>query len=280
MFRYTFLRGVVLLFFLLFSAIVFADTHTTILTTAVLESFEEDPNKGWGEATTRWIARGSKFISREYDENSGEVVGTYPKTASAEAYPTALFGIKSEKNEFGQPRKAFGIMGKFDRKGYNYLEIIPARLADENTKEEDIIYEDINTGAKWVHAPVKIPGRVQNFDLWVWGSNYDYYLDAHFQDYRGMVHSFRMGDLKYAGWRLLRTAIPGSIPQAEPYIPRFKPLVLTKFVLWTRPHERVDGFYIYLDELKVLTDVYEGRFDGDDLADIETTQDIWASGSR
>jgi hypothetical protein len=280
MFRYTLLWSVFLLLFCLSSTLIFSDQPTTILTTVVIETFEEDPNRGWGEATTRWFARGSKFTTREYAENTDEVIGIYPKTASVEAYPTALFGIKSDKNEFGEPRKVLGIMGKFDRKGYNYVEIIPGKPADANTKEEDIIYEDINTGTKWVHSPITIPGRVNHFDIWVWGSNYDYYLDAHFQDYRGMVHSFRMGDLKYAGWRLLRVVVPGSIPQSEPYIPRFKPLLFTKFVIWSRPHERVSGFYVYFDEMKVLTDIYEGRFDGDDLADLETTKEIWGSESQ
>jgi hypothetical protein len=268
-----------MLLLLLLAATGFAQNHTTILTTAVLETFEENPTREWGEATTRWFARGSKFTAKEYNQ-AGEIVGIYPKVASAEAYPTALFGIKSDQNEFGEPRKVLGIQGSFDRKGYNYVEIIPGKPADASTDEEEIVYEDINTGTKWVHDPIKIPGRVYHFDIWVWGSNYDYYLDAHFQDYRGMVHSFRMGDLRYAGWRLLRVVIPGSIPQSEPYIPKFKPLTFTKFVLWTRAHERVSEFYIYIDEMKVLTDVYEGRFDGDDLADLERTADIWGAGSQ
>ena len=112
------------------------------------------------------------------------------------------------------------------------------------------------------------------------GSNYDYYLDAHFRDYRGMVHTFRMGDLKYAGWRNLVIQIPKHVPQGEPYIPKLKPLEFTKFVLWTRPRERVDDFYVYLDHIKVITDIFVERFDGDDLADVDQTRKIWAAESE
>ena len=275
--RYVLLLGLLILLF--FPVLTFAEDHTTILTTEVLDTFEENPTKDLGDATTRWFARGSKFTTKEYNQ-AGELTAMFPKTTSVEAFPTGLFGIKSDKNEFDQPRKVLGVKGSFDRKGYNYIEIIPGRPADAGTEEEDIVYDDINTGTKWVHAPINLPGRVQHLDVWVWGSNYDFYLDAHFQDYRGMVYSFRMGSLRYAGWRLLRVDIPGSIPQAEPYIPKFKPLLFTKLVLWTQAHERVSGFYIYFDEIRVLTDIYEGRFDGDDLADLERTENIWGSVSQ
>ncbi len=275
--RYVLLLGLLILLF--FPVLTFAEDHTTILTTAVLDTFEENPTKDLGDATTRWFARGSKFTTKEYNQ-AGELTAMFPKITSVEAFPTGLFGIKSDKNEFDQPRKVLGVKGSFDRKGYNYIEIIPGRPADAGTEEEDIVYEDINTGTKWVHAPINLPGRVNHLDIWVWGSNYDFYLDAHFQDYRGMVYSFRMGSLRYAGWRLLRVDIPGSIPQAEPYIPKFKPLLFTKLVLWTQAHERVSGFYIYFDEIRVLTDIYEGRFDGDDLADLERTENIWGSVSQ
>ena len=38
-------------------------------------------------------------------------------------------------------------------------------------------------------------------------------------------------------------------------------------MIWTHPTEKVDDFYVFLDEIKVLTDLFETRFDGDDLAD-------------
>ena len=264
--------GFALVLLLVFCLSAPADERAAILNSEVLENFDDNP-------TTRWMARGSKFTTVEYDENRNPI-GIFPKVAETASYPTSLFGFKNDKNDEGQDRKVLGIYGKFDRRGYNYVEIIPAKAADSSTAESDIVYEDINTGTKWAHAPLDIPGKVQYFDMWVWGSNYNYYLDAHFEDYRGLTYSFRLGNLNYAGWKNLRVIIPGYIPQSEPYIPKFKPLRFTKFVMWTRPEEPVSGFYLYIDHIKVLTDVYTDRFDGDDLANLDLTKQIWDSGSR
>jgi hypothetical protein len=39
-------------------------------------------------------------------------------------------------------------------------------------------------------------------------------------------------------------------------------LLLTKIVVRTEPTERVDGFFTYFDQLKVLSDVHQSPFDG------------------
>jgi hypothetical protein len=38
----------------------------------------------------------------------------------------------------------------------------------------------------------------------------------------------------------------------------------------------VNNFYFYLDHLKVLTDTFKTRFDGDELADDDREQELWA----
>ena len=48
-------------------------------------------------------------------------------------------------------------------------------------------------------------------------------------------------------------------------------------VLWTKPQENVSGFNIYLDQVKILTDTFVTRFDGDDLANPDKVQEIWSS---
>jgi len=42
--------------------------------------------------------------------------------------------------------------------------------------------------------------------------------------------------------------------------------------------EKVDDYYLYLDQLKVVSDIYETRYDGDNLAELETLQDVWGTG--
>ena len=259
-----------LVLLLLLSLSAFSEELATNLDARVLDSFDDDP-------TSRWIARGRKFTRMAYD-SSGKVIDVYPKVAEVPGFPAALhsIGFRDEEGVL----KILGVKGGFDRKGYNYIEIIPARAADGGTSEESIIFEDISTGVRYVHAPIELPGRVQYFDVWVWGSNHNYEIYAHFEDYRGVDHEFKMGDLNYPGWKNLRVTVPGTVPMSTRYLPKFKPLVFTKFVIWTAPNEKVDEFYVYFDHMKVLTDLFETRFDGDDLVSPGLLEQVWGSDAR
>jgi hypothetical protein len=230
-------------FFLFTSALIMADETTMNLSSVVLDGFDQ-PDK------SLWIVKGSNFATQGF-----------PQTSFMKAYPAALFG----KNKDNKELASLGVHGKFDRKAYNFIELIPAKKADDGTLTPN---------------PIGIPGRVKSLDLWVWGSNYDYYMDVHIRDYLGVDHVLRMGDLLYEGWKDLNVNIPSSLPQSRRYIPRFQGLVITEFVIWTRPTEKVDDFYIFIDQLKVLTDMFEARFDGDELADSDTLNQIWSAGAQ
>jgi len=114
-------------------------------------------------------------------------------------------------------------------------------------------------------------------DMWVWGSNLNYYIEAYFRDYEGVVHTLYMGDIAYTGWRNLRVRIPPNIRQSRRILPRFAGLSFVKFRIWTGPMERVDNFYVYFNQFKILTDTFETYFDGDDLADPSKVQEFWAN---
>jgi hypothetical protein len=55
---------------------------------------------------------------------------------------------------------------------------------------------------------------------------------------------------------------------------------MTKLVLWTAPDEKVDDFYFFVDEISVITDLFETRFDGEQLADPVTLNNLWKQGNR
>lgn len=224
--------------FLVCAAAVSGDEKTVNLESVVIQSFD-NPD------TDTWMAVGSKFST------SG-----FPKVAYAKAWPLALYGNNAE----GKDYRALGVYGKFDRKEYNWIDIVPVK------KDKD---------GNNAPALLPLPGRVKMLDLWVWGSSYNYYLEAYIQDYQGVVHIIPMGDLNYEGWRNLRINIPDNIPQSQRYLPKREALSLVKFRLWTRPTEKVDGFQIYFDQLKVLTDTFETLYDGNNLADPKNVEDIW-----
>ena len=250
-------RGVLLAFFLVTSFVLiapaaFADRPTENLQSRIIERFDSPTETGRYEyrQNHRWIVRGSKFVTEGF-----------PVFSWVETWPQALYRTAPE----GVELRSLGIQAAFDRMGYNFLEIIP--VEDEN-----------DDNGNPVPKGIPIPGRVKNIDLWVWGSNYNYYLDLHLMDHRGIVHVLRMGDLNFPGWRNLRVNVPSSIPQDVVYLPQRKGLELVKLVMWTRPTERVNGFFIYFDEIKVFTDVFEEPFDGDALTNPALLENLWSSG--
>jgi hypothetical protein len=231
--------------------------------TKILESFNGDE-----DAPYVWKTEASRFISVIRDENGDTVEGDnglaakYPVTSYVDAYPIQVFGYESLRNpDSDQKIRSLGLRGQFDRKGYNWIDLYPVLAKDEDEKPFEI----------------PIPGRVSNIDVWVWGANLKYYIEIYLRDYRGIVYALRLGDISYPGWRNLRVNIPSSIAQARRTLPAYAGLKFVKFRIWTQPVERVDNFYIYFKQMKILTDMFEALFDGNDLADPVHVDKLWSS---
>ena len=218
---------------------VFADESTENLVSIVVESFDPE------DRTSDWLVFGSKFITEDY-----------PKQVYAKAWPEALWGYNTEDNDY----QVLGINARFDRQGYNNLEIVP--VVDASAEE-------------WEHNPIPLRGRVKRFDCWVWGSMYDYDIEVHLMDYNGINWVLPLGNLKYSGWKNLVADIPYYIPQATQYIPYYKQMTFEKLVIWTAPQESVKEYYVYIDQLKILTDVFESKFDGDTLTWPDKIDEMW-----
>lgn len=226
---------------LLLPGIAKADEITQNLESVVIESFDPGPQRH------DWYVQGSQYVA-----------AGYPKWTYAKAWPEALFG----RNPTNQNLEVLGVNAAFDRQGYNHLDIFPV------TK---------NSKGQLVSDPIPIPGRVQTLDVWVWGSDHAFTMDVEVEDYNGMMYMLRLGSLDFAGWRDLAVNIPNYIPQSVRTIPKLRGLKLVKFVIWTDPTANVSNFYVYLDQVKVLTDTFQQRIDGAGLADPSTVQQIWSA---
>lgn len=163
-------------------------------------------------------------------------------------------------------KQCLGLKTGFKTKGYNFVEILPPVYKTE-------IYPSLKN---LFNAPIPnpnnqrfipMPGKVQSVDVWVAGRNFRYTVEVHLKDYNGFTYALEMGKINYAGWRNLSKNMPGYIPQEEKYLPKEKPLRFVKFVVRSDPDERANKVYIYFDHMKVITDVYIERFDGDDIKD-------------
>ena len=236
------------------------DGQTVDLTSIVLESFNGDTTHEWNDGRRprtyefSWALRASKFATRSTDEEGSEVV--FPQATYVKAWPIAVFGFNRDD------LRSFGIRGRFDRQGYNWIDVYPV----EGGGEEGTPFE------------IPLPGRVRYFDLWVWSGNIDCYIEAMIRDYQGIVHTIHFGDIAHYGWRNMRAYIPNSIRQEKRILPSHAGLRFVKFRIWTRPTEKVDDFYIYFKQLKVLTDTFETMFDGDQLADPDIIPGLWSGG--
>jgi hypothetical protein len=256
---------------------VWADDVAQDLQSIVIESFDDPAQRvvsysGLTEKQDRiWVAEGSKFATdnttemrkKQKQDNPDANDGIkYPRYNYFDTWPDALFGSNSDK----LPLKSFGINCKFDRKGFNWIEIYPAK-------------KDKDKNGNFVSQPIGLPGIVKKLDFWVWGSNYKYYLELHFRDARGIPFVVDCGDVNFQGWRNISVDIPGSIPQLRTHLPRYQGIELTKIVLRTDPNEDVSGFYIYFDQFKILTDTHQNPFDGRDLIKPEFIDKNWNGGA-
>lgn len=235
----------ILLTSLILPFVLSADEQTINYVSPVIESF--DP----GDVTTEWIVQGSKFVDRDRD---------YPKIALVDGWPEALHGRNWEEKDL----QVMAITTAFTRQGYNYIEIIPVKEGEDG---------------EVVHNPLKLTGRVKTIDMWILGTQYDYYLEVHVRDTTGVVHVLRMGNLNYKGWKNLKADIPTSVPQYTNFRGDLdQDLELVKFMIWTTPQEDYGEYYVFIDQIKILTDDFVTRFDGDDLLRQEVINDInWSS---
>ncbi len=241
--------------FMLAVNIVFADDETVNLESIIVQSFDEPEEQPW-------FLIGSKFATKDF-----------PKMAYAKTWPVALFGTDPGDKDL----KSLGMAFLFDRKEYNWVDIIPGSKSGSG---DDVSYEP---------KELPLPGRVRMLDLWIWSGNYDYYLEAYIRDFMGIVHVLPMGNLNHIGWKNFRVNIPSNIPQSKKYLPKKENLSLVKFRIWTRPTEVVAApakadagimeraVYFYFDQLKVLTDTFESLFDGDSLTNPKVIEEIWGS---
>jgi len=250
---------VVLAFITVMSA--YGDEHTVDLESVVIEDFGGSTTHEWNDGRHprkfefSWMLAASKFATKSKDDSGKDV--SYPIMQYVETWPIALNGY----NRDGKDIKSLGIHGRFDRRGYNWVDLYPVG-SDNNPFE------------------IPMPGRIRYIDMWAWGANLDYTVEAYVRDYQGVVHIIKMGNLAYTGWKNLRAHIPNHINQSKRVLPNLAQLRFIKFRVWTLPSEKVDDFYIYLKHFKVLTDIFVSPFDGDELADPDLLPQLWANGDN
>jgi hypothetical protein len=237
-----------------------SDENTSNLQSVVLEDFELDEN---GKPKRYWIAVPDRF-GKEGGVDSGK---SLQQLGWINSWPEAYFGKEGVFDAGDGPKEyktSLAAKVAFVRPGYNYVDLFPV-------SEQD---------GQYIRTPIPFMGRVIQVDLWIWGANYKYEMEMVVKDYRNVEHRLPIGSIAHVGWKNFTVTIPTYIPQAAPYIPKLKQLRLIKLVIYTTPKEKVTGAYVYIDHIKYLSDIFETKYDGYNLGDMEAADKLWESAPK
>lgn len=163
--------------------------------------------------------------------------------------PLAKEPLEDTDNQEMEDTKVFGVKTEFFRRGVNSFYITAAR-------------------------PIPIEGVTKTVSVWVCGRNMGHQMWLLVQDYNGNNFEIWMGSLEFSGWKKLTTAIPPSpdgehgIIQQSVYHGDKPGLRIVGFRVDCNPMEAKGSFYMYLDDIRAVTDLYDiQNRDEDDMMD-------------
>lgn len=217
----------------------FSQPSSRSIETFVMESFDSVGNQNYmynGQTYNwEWGVNTSRFVAEGY-----------PKQGYYEGIPNSLKALR--KGDTSTPQ-VLGVKTAFNRKGDNWFEVYPVLDG----------------------KPFEIPfiGNVTNFDFWVWGANYKYYLEVMVRDATGRVHVLQAGSLTFNGWKNIIINIPGWIQQHSHLRSGPENLTFVGFRVRTDAEEYVDDFVIFFDHMKYTTNSLSFIYDGYELKDAD-----------
>ena len=218
---------------------VFAQPNSRSIETFVLDDFDSAGSQNYmynGKTYNwDWEVGSSRFIA-----------DGYPKTGYFEGIPNSLKQLhKGEDKEF----KVFGVKTAFKRKGDNWFEVYPTVDG----------------------KPFEIPfvGTVSQMDFWIWGANYNYYLEIMVRDAYGRVNVLQAGTLAFNGWRNIVVNIPGWISQHSHLRSGPENMTFVGFRIRSDAAEYVDNYVIFFDQIKYTSNSLSYIYDGYELREVD-----------
>ncbi|MDR0290101.1 MAG: flagellar filament outer layer protein FlaA [Treponema sp.] len=122
--------------------------------------------------------------------------------------------------------------------------------------------------------PIPIEGITKTVSVWVVGRNFNHEMSLLIQDFFGRNYEIYMGRLNFQGWKKLTVAIPpqtgsvNGVTQRSYHFNNQMGIRIVGFRIDCDPMETLGSYYLYLDDLRAVTDLFaENDRDADDMSD-------------
>jgi hypothetical protein len=123
--------------------------------------------------------------------------------------------------------------------------------------------------------PIPIEGITKTLSVWVAGRNYNHELKILIEDFFGRPFELLVGKLNFQGWKKLTVAVPpqaadgvSGIVQRNYHYNNLMGIKVIGFRIDCDPSEAYGTYYVYLDDLRAVTDLFaENNRDPDDMVD-------------
>lgn len=122
--------------------------------------------------------------------------------------------------------------------------------------------------------PLPIEGTTKTISVWICGRNQSHDMYVLVQDYFGSNFELYLGNLGFTGWKKLTCVVPPSpdgehgIVQSSAYFGDKPGLRILGFRIDCNPMQARGSYYMYLDDLRAVTDLYDmENHDEDDMSD-------------
>jgi hypothetical protein len=116
--------------------------------------------------------------------------------------------------------------------------------------------------------PLQVPGITKTISVWVVGRNFNHVLNVVVEDFFGQRSILPMGKLNFSGWKRLTVAVPPTVEQKNPHYNNQQGIKIVGFTVEPELTETYGTYYVYLDDLRVWTDLFsEDSRDPDDMVD-------------
>ncbi len=116
--------------------------------------------------------------------------------------------------------------------------------------------------------PLPVPGIAKTISVWVAGRNVNHRLEVEVADHFGNTVFINMGKLNFIGWKKITVSVPPGVVQRDYHYNNKMGISIKGFNVVCDLEETYGNYYIYLDDLRVVTDLFaEESRDEDDILD-------------